>query len=129
MDKIEFGQWIAQEREKRGWSQSDLARNAGLHRQSLYKIEIGDASPAVETYIALASALGLSPILLFRKAGLLPPALGNESDFDDWKYLLAQLPPDEQEEMRKIAQMKIEKRQAAEAAGRAGQFKPGKQPK
>jgi transcriptional regulator with XRE-family HTH domain len=126
MDKIEFGQWLQAEREKRDWSQSDLARLSGLHRQIINKTENGVSMPAVETYIALAKAFDLSPMYLLRKAGLLPP--GNDvSGLQDWEYLLAQLPQDEQDEVRQIALMKIEKRQKAEAAARASQFKPGKQ--
>jgi transcriptional regulator with XRE-family HTH domain len=72
MDKINFGQWLQFEREKRNWSQSDLARLTGLHRQIINKTENGVSMPAVETYLALAKAFGISPVSIFRKAGLLP---------------------------------------------------------
>ncbi len=39
MDKINFGEWLKLEREKREWSQSDLARFSGLHRQIINKKE------------------------------------------------------------------------------------------
>jgi len=124
VDKIDFGLWIQAEREKNGWSQSELARIAGLHRQNLYKIENGGTTPSVETFIALAGALGLSPVVLFRKAGLMPEATNNQERLEDWEYLLSQLPPDEDEELRKIAQMKIERSKNSEDTVRAAQFKP-----
>jgi transcriptional regulator with XRE-family HTH domain len=62
MDKQNFGEWLQKEREKRGWSQSDLARLSGLHRQIINKTENGVSRPAVETYIALAKALNYSPM-------------------------------------------------------------------
>jgi transcriptional regulator with XRE-family HTH domain len=128
MDIMSFAYWLQKEREIRGWSQSDLSRQSGLHRAVINKLESG-TRPMPETLTALARALGISPISIFRQAGLLPSASGEEASFDNWKFLLSQLPPDEQDEMRKIAQLKIEKRQAAEAAQRAGQFKPGNLPK
>ncbi len=124
VDRIDFGLWLQAERDKRGWSQADLARIAGLHRQNVYKIENGGAAPAVETYISLANALQLSPIVLFRKAGLIPEAKSEQTTLQDWEYLLDQLPPDEQEEIRQIALLKIEKRQRNEAAARANSYKP-----
>lgn len=124
VDRIDFGLWLQAERDKRGWSQSDLARISGLHRQNVYKIENGGAAPAVETYISLANALQLSPLILFRKAGLLPEAPSQQTSLQDWEYLLDQLPADEQEEIRQIALLKIEKRQRNEAAARANNYKP-----
>jgi transcriptional regulator with XRE-family HTH domain len=125
IDRISFGLWLQSERDKRGWSQADLARYSGLHRQNVYKIENGGAAPAVETYIALASALELSPVVLFRKAGLMPEALSTQSNLEDWEYLLGQLPQEEEAEIRQIALMKIKRQKQAEDAARAANFKPG----
>lgn len=125
MDKINFGQWLQSEREKRDLSQSDLARMTGLHRQIINKTENGVSMPAVETYLALAKAFGISPVSIFRKAGLLPEG-GDNTNFEDWQHLLTQLTPDEEEEMRQIVEMKIERRQKAEQASRAENFKSGK---
>lgn len=111
MDKEKFGQWLQKERESRDLSQSDLARMSGLHRQIINKTENGVSTPAVETFLALAEALKLSPIFLFRQAGLLPPGPENSAKIEDWEYLLDQMPPEDQAEMRQIAEMKIERRQ------------------
>lgn len=124
MDRISFGQWLQTEREKRGWSQSDLARYSGLHRQIINKTENGVSMPAVETYVSLARAFNISPVALFRKAGLLPDIPGSHARLEDWEYLLTQLPPEEQEEVRQIALMKINRRKDAETAARAAGFKP-----
>lgn len=110
MDKENFGEWLRKEREDRGWSQSDLARLSGLHRQIINKTENGVSTPAVETFLALSMALKYSPIFLFRKAGLLPPGPENEVKFDDWQHLLSQLSPEDEAELRQIAEMKIERR-------------------
>ncbi len=109
MNSVEFGEWIQAEREKRSWSQSDLSRYSGLHRAVISKIESG-TRPMPETLSALAQAFKISPITIFRIAGLLPEG-GDNAAFEDWQFLLNQLPPEEQEEVRKIVEMKIERRQ------------------
>lgn len=124
VDKLTFGQWLQFEREKREWTQSDLARKSDKDRAVINKIESGGAMPAVETYLALADALELSPIVLFRAAGLLPPSTEEKVTLEDWQYLLSQLPSRDQEEMRQIAVMKIERNRQTEAQARTAQFAP-----
>ena len=43
---------------KKGFSQEDLAYEAGLSRTSIWKIETGKVSPTVETLAKIAQALG-----------------------------------------------------------------------
>jgi len=106
MNSVEFGEWIQAEREKRSWSQSDLSRYSGLHRAVISKIESG-TRPMPETLSALAQAFKISPITIFRIAGLLPEG-GDNAAFEDWQFLLNQLPPEEQEEVRKIEMLKAQ---------------------
>jgi transcriptional regulator with XRE-family HTH domain len=124
MNSVDFGDWVKAERDKRGWSQSDLSRYSGLHRAVISKIESG-TQPMPDTLTALAHAFKISPITIFRKAGLLPEG-GEEVSFEDWQHLLNQLTPDEQEEVRQIMEMKIDRRQKSEQAARAKNFKPKK---
>ena len=124
MNSVEFGEWIQVEREKRSWSQSDLSRYSGLHRAVISKIESG-TKPMPETLSALAQAFKISPITIFRIAGLLPEG-GDNAAFEDWQFLLNQLPPHEQEEVRKIVEMKIERRQKEDQSARSAGFKIGK---
>ena len=114
----------------RNWSQADLARASGLNRQVISSyINMRRTKPEPDALIALAHGFGISPITVFRKAGLLPPGSDDEVKFEDWKFLLDQMPTDEQEEMRQIALMKIEKRKKAENAARSTNFKPEAQRK
>lgn len=79
-----------------------------------------------ETLIAIANAFKMSPITIFRIAGLLPDNGSDQIKFEDWQYLLSQLTEDEQEEIRKIIEFKIERRQKAEQEARAKNLKPRK---
>lgn len=126
MDKINFGEWLRTEREKRDWSQSELARVSGLHRQIINKTESGVSDPALKTYIALSNALNISLINILRTAGELPPGDNERASFEDWMFLINKLPPEEQEEVRKIIEMKIERRQKEDQSARASSFKTGK---
>lgn len=72
VNKVEFGLWLQKEREKRGWTQSDLARATGKDRAVINKIESGGATPALETFIAFSSALDYSLLDLLAEAGYIP---------------------------------------------------------
>jgi transcriptional regulator with XRE-family HTH domain len=125
MDNFEFGQWVQKERTIREWSQSDLSRYSGLHRAVISKMESG-TKPMPETLLALAQAFKLSPISIFRIAGLLPPGPDDKINIEDWKYMLEKMTDEERNEIWRIGQMKIEMRQEKEQAARAKNFKPGK---
>ncbi|MBQ7764218.1 helix-turn-helix transcriptional regulator [bacterium] len=47
------------ERMKRGFSQEELAYEAGISKTSIWKIETGKVSPTVETLAKIAEALGI----------------------------------------------------------------------
>jgi transcriptional regulator with XRE-family HTH domain len=42
---IRIGQKVKEEREKRGWSLTELADNSGVSRAMIHKIERGESSP------------------------------------------------------------------------------------
>lgn len=126
MDKSNFGDWLRKQREDRSWSQSDLARFSGLHRQIINKTENGVSDPALKTYIALANAFNISLITILRTAGELPPGPDDKINFEDWQYLLEKMTEAEREEFWRFGQMKVEMRQEKEQAARTKKFKPGK---
>jgi len=110
LNNMDFSDWLLQEMSKRNWSQADFARASGLNRQVISDyVNKRRSNPEPNMLIAIAHGLSISPINVFRKAGLLPEG-GDDASFSDWQYLLNQLPQDEQEELRQIALMKIEKR-------------------
>jgi transcriptional regulator with XRE-family HTH domain len=72
MNKLEFGFWVKQEREKKNWSQADLARESGLYRSIINNIENGVSNSSPTTLKALARAFNYPPDLLFEFVNLLP---------------------------------------------------------
>lgn len=55
-------------REKKGWTEADLARAAGLDVRAIKEYEKGTRAPSAPTLLALAGALGVSPDRLWPTA-------------------------------------------------------------
>jgi len=51
---------VRREREARNWTQKELAREAGLSRSAVQKIETGERKPNLATAKKLARAFGIS---------------------------------------------------------------------
>lgn len=56
-----FGRNLYLARRRRGLSQEKLAERTGLCRDTIFKIEMGQRSPRLDTLLALADALGVDP--------------------------------------------------------------------
>lgn len=57
--KKKIGLRIIQLREKKGWSQADLARACGKDRQAIEKLENGKVNPTLWTLWEVAEGLGV----------------------------------------------------------------------
>jgi putative transcriptional regulator len=58
--KKKIGQRIIEFREKKGWSQADLARACNKDRQAIEKLENGKVNPTLYTLFEIATALEVS---------------------------------------------------------------------
>jgi transcriptional regulator with XRE-family HTH domain len=70
---LRFAEWLQSELDKRGWSQSDCARAAGLNRAVINKLLNGKSKPQPRTLLAIARAFKIPIEIPYRAAGLLPP--------------------------------------------------------
>ena len=70
---MSFGDWLTEELKQRAWSQSELARRAGLSQVSVSHVIAGNRNPGCEFCVKVADGLGVSAVLVMRKAGILPP--------------------------------------------------------
>lgn len=124
---MEFSEWLMVELENRGWSRSEAARRGGISPSMFDKVINGYAKPGIKFLDGIATAFEMSPIAIYRKAGKFPDnGNGDQVKLEDWQYLLSQMTADEQEEIRQIIEMKIERRRKSEQTARAKNFKPGK---
>ena len=75
IEPFDFGAWLKSSRQSRRLSQSDLATSAGMTASYLSRIESGDRQPSSDHLNGLATALGLDPVNLHLRAGLIPPEI------------------------------------------------------
>lgn len=106
-----FVEWLDTQESLKGWTDYRLAKEANISFSVLSRARNDGVLPKWDACVAIAGALKVSPITVFRAAGLLPPGPDDQVQFNDWQYLLAQLTPEEQEEMREIAEGKIRRRE------------------
>ena len=101
-----FIAWLDAELEHRRWSYNQLAHQAGLSHSMLSRVRAG-APPSWSLCHAVAVALDLPPEQVFRQAGLLPPVSSDQSEYEEFRYLLAQLTKDDRQELLEIARLKL----------------------
>jgi len=62
---LALGKAVRHSRQKRGWSQEQLAEKAGLHPNYIGGIERGERNPGYVNLLILSKALEITPALLF----------------------------------------------------------------
>lgn len=90
-DSHKLKDWLLHEMDKRGWSQSDLARSADLNRAVINKLLSGQSTPRPSTLAALARAFKVPVERLYRVCGLLPEIPESESLIEEFNFHLRQL--------------------------------------
>jgi transcriptional regulator with XRE-family HTH domain len=78
----EFTTWLENQLSLRGWRPVDLANAAGLPPPTIARVLNGDRKAGPDVANAIAVALNLSPEMVFRQAGLLPPEKNNTENYD-----------------------------------------------
>ena len=93
---------------------TQLARKLKVSHPTMVELVTYGKKPSFDTCLALAGWFNQSPVSVLREAGLLPPGVNDEIQFEDWKFLIDQLDPADEAELRQIAEMKIERRKKEE---------------
>lgn len=86
--RIVFSEWLQAEMDKRGWSQSDLARYADLNRAVINKLLNGKSHPQPATLEAISRALKIPIEITYRAAGLLPTTPENDDSLEEAIHVL-----------------------------------------
>ncbi|USU05694.1 helix-turn-helix domain-containing protein [Sphingomonadaceae bacterium OTU29LAMAA1] len=58
---VGFGQAVAERRAQMGWSQARLARETGLSRETIARLETGRRTPTADSVFRLQSAMDMEP--------------------------------------------------------------------
>jgi len=103
VDDRSFPEWLSDELKERSLTQSELARQAKLSRSVIQKIVNRLVKkPDTDTCRAIAGALNLSPITVFRYAKHLPP--GDEiPEMVDLEEVMSRLSTEKREEVVALA--------------------------
>jgi len=72
---VRIGQKVRQEREKKGWSLTELAEYSGVSRAMIHKIERGESSPTATLLARLSGAFDMSMSQLIALAEVRPGTL------------------------------------------------------
>jgi transcriptional regulator with XRE-family HTH domain len=75
-----FGDWLVDEREKKGLSQNKLAVLMRFSQAAVSRVESGKVEPTSDFIRAAALALSMPVEIVYRQAGLIPPS----SKHDEW---------------------------------------------
>jgi transcriptional regulator with XRE-family HTH domain len=121
----EFSDWLMTQIAARGITQSQLARLAGVSRQVISDYINGKRrKPDEDVLKGIAHALKIPPEIAFREAGLLPQRTPEyDQGFEEWMYLLNQLPEKDRQELLEIARLKIERAEREEKGSLKMQLK------
>jgi transcriptional regulator with XRE-family HTH domain len=76
---------IRDEREVRGWSQTELARRSGIAKATVSKIERAEMSPTAVTLVRLATAFDLTLATLLLRAERERPGVSRAADQPTWR--------------------------------------------
>jgi len=80
MNAPEFTEWLNEKIQSSGLSQAQIARRGKISPASVSNaMDINGSPVGWDVCYGIAQALGEPPILVFRKAGLLPSRLGDDS--------------------------------------------------
>lgn len=97
-----FTEWLANELNARGWTQTHLAELAGLSSGAISNVLNGQRKPGADFILAVSRALRVEPEGLYRKAGLLPikpSATDLSPTLNETMDLLKRLPIEVQEDI------------------------------
>lgn len=107
IDTFGWVEWLIATREKKGWTQSDLARASGVTRQTINDYESRRrVKPDIEMLWKISKALGYPDDFLPRLAGLLPAAIELDESAERIIQETSDLTPQEKEEVLAFINMK-----------------------
>ncbi len=98
-----FVEWIEEQVRARRWSNSELARQAGLSAGGISMVLNGKQKPGLQFCFGVAQAFNEPPEKLLRLAGFLPSRPARDEELEEIAYFYSQMTPEAQEHFRIIA--------------------------
>lgn len=95
--ETDFITWLTDRLDDRGWSNSELARRAGVVPSTISMTLSGQKQPGIDLCIGIAKAFDEQPEYVLRLAGLLPPIPVKTQQEESLLHYFRQLPPGKQQ--------------------------------
>lgn len=105
----DFKEWLEKEMHEREWSMADLARYAGVARGSVANVLRGDRNPGKDFCDGISRAFKISPEVVYRRAGLLPPQSYGDENRQELIHLYDLMSESSREDIIDFARMKLKK--------------------
>jgi transcriptional regulator with XRE-family HTH domain len=90
--RAEFIKWLMEEMTTNGWTNSELARRAGVVPSTVSMVLSRRQRPGLEFCVGIARALHVPPEEVLRLAGLLPPLPSTVEEEEEIIAILRSLP-------------------------------------
>ena len=103
---IAKGQWLDDLLDELGWTPADLSRATGLDSAVISNIRSGKRGTGLDTALKIAKAAKRPPEQIYRRAGLLPPAIHIDEDMEQILHEIEKLPKADREEILAFIRMK-----------------------
>lgn len=103
----DFAAWLLNEIRVHKLSQSELARAAGVTRAAISDVVNGRRAPGRVLVNGVARALSIPPEIVFRAAGILPPADEIDEEIEQIVHNANKLNGQDREEVLAFIRMKI----------------------
>jgi transcriptional regulator with XRE-family HTH domain len=107
----EFINWLIEEIDKRGWSNSELARRASVAPATVSMIISGKSNPGLDFCVGVARAFNVPPEDVLRRAGLLPGRPGHDAQTRRASYMFSRLSEDLQRYILTMMEALIEEQE------------------
>ena len=113
---MSFSDWLNDELQARGWALNELGRRAGVSSAAVSLVMSGQRNAGPEFCRGVAVALDLPPVIVFRKAGLLPPIDPETERSRELQYLFRRLGDEDQTIMLTILRAMLGRKRADDKA-------------
>lgn len=100
-----FLAWLDTHLMRLGWTDHQLAKNAGITHPVISKARRQIQTVGWEACIGIAKALDLPPEVVLRQAGHLPTPPDQDDEAEELLHLFQQLPQDKKTDLLNIARM------------------------
>lgn len=87
----DFRDWLSDKLVSLDWTQSELARRAGITQGTISRVLTGERQPGPDFINAISKAMRLDPAVVFAQAGMLPIATGKDASIEALATRLAKL--------------------------------------